>query len=157
MKMESPNNRACRTLFALAKPKAVIFGVALAQFVWMLACVVRYELEFRVPADHWNPVRVMWEPSLVLSASLLLLLGGVWKYALSIVSSAWIIYQLWYLGLLAVSAAFDLPVSSLEALRKWLSMMYASQPQYILQVILSAIIMVYALLLLLRRSSRTLA
>jgi len=155
--MEGPNNRAIRLFLSLANTKAIIFGVALAQFVWMLAFVVRYELEFPVPADHWNPVRVMWEPSLVLLASLLLLLGGAWKYALSIVLSAWVIYQLWYLGLVAASAALDNPVLSFEVLSKWLSMMYASQPQYILQVILSAIIMMSALSLLMRRSSGKLA
>src|SRR5437588_2906332 len=101
-------NQANRILAAIAKPKALIFGVALAQFVWMLAFVVRYEIEFPVPAEHWNPVRVMWEPALVLLASLMLLIGGVWKYALSIVSSAWVIYQLWYLGLVSVSAAHDI-------------------------------------------------
>jgi hypothetical protein len=150
-------NQAKRVFFAIAKPKAFLFGVAVAQFVWMLAFVVRYELEFPVPAEHWNPVRVMWEPALVLLAALMLLIGGVWKYVLSIVSSAWVIYQLWYLGLVSVSAAHDIPLFSLEVPRRWLGMMYVAQPQYILQIILSAIIGLYAGFLLLRRSSGKLA
>ena len=157
MKMEGPNDRANQILFAIAKPKVLIFGAALAQFFWMLALVVRYELEFPVPADHWNPVRVMWEPSLVLLASLMLLISGVWKYAIAIASSAWVIYQLLYLGLVGISAAQDVPLFSLDVPSRWLSSMYEAQPQYILQVALSAIITAYAAFLILRRSSGKLA
>jgi hypothetical protein len=150
-------NRANRILFALARPKALILGVAVAQFVWMLAFVVRYELEFTVPSDHWDPVRVMWEPSLVLMASLMLLIGGAWKYALSLACSAWVIYQLWYRGLVAVSAAHDIPLFSLEVQKRWVFMMYAGQPQYILQITLSAIILLYAVFLLWPRPPARLA
>ena len=155
--MEGPSNRANRILLGIAKRKALIFGVALAQFVWMLAFVVRYARELPVSSDHWNPGREMWEPFLVLLASLMLLIGGAWKYAISIVSSAWIIYQLGYLGLVSVSAAHDIPLFSLEVPRRLLSMMYAGQPQFILQIVLSAIIMLYAALLLLRRPQGRLA
>lgn len=155
--MEERANRAKQLLRILADPKAIIFGVAFVQFVCMLAFVVRYEIEFPVPADHWNPVRVMQEPLLVLFASLMLLIGGAWKYLLAIVSSARVIYQLWYLGLVGVSAAHDLPLFSLEVPRRWLGMMYEAQPQYILQIVLSTIIMMSAAFFLLRRSSGRLA
>ena len=155
--MEERANQAKHLFRILAEPKAIIIGVALVQFISMLVYVVRYEIEFPVPADHWNPVKVMHEPFLVLPASSVLWMGGTWKYLLAIVSSAWVIYQLWYLGLVGVSAAHDLPMFSLEVPRRWLGMMYVAQPQYILQIALSAIILMYAAFLLLRRTSRRLA
>ncbi len=155
--MEERANRAKHLFRILTDPKAIIFGVALAQFVWMLVFVVRHGIEFPIPADHWNPVRVMHEPFLVLFASLMLLIGGVWKYLLAIVSSAWVIYQLCYLGLVGVSASHDLPLFSLEVPRRWLSMIYEAQPQYILQIALSTIVIMCAAFFLLRRSSGKLA
>ncbi len=154
--MKERTTRTKQLFCTLAEPRAIIFGVALVQFASMLFYVVRHELEFPVSSDHWNPGRVMHEPLLVLFASLMLLIGGTWKYLLAIVSSAWVIYQLWYLGLIGVSAAHGLRLFSLEAPRRWLGMMYEAQPQYILQIALSAIIVMYAAFLLMRRSSRRL-
>lgn len=154
MKMEGRISRVKQFIQIFAQPKAIIFCVALAQFISMVVYVVRYGIEFPLSTEGWNPIRIMWEPSLVLFASLMLLIGGTWKYLLAFVSGACVIYQLGYLGLVSVSAAFDLSLLSGETWRRYMSMIYIGQPQYFVQITVSAVIMIYAAALLTSRTTQ---
>ncbi len=131
----------------LLDPKAIIFGFAVLQFLIVLMYVIRYQQEFSVVTTHWNPVRVMFEPVLLLLAAGALLPDKLWGYLIAIVASGRVIYVVGYLGLFAISAAHVHPLFSWYVLRTWLVVTYQSQPQYLIELILAALIAGYSIML----------
>lgn len=148
--MEDQISQAKQFLNWLLDPKAMIFGFTILHFLAVLLYVVRHEQEFSGSSEHWDPIRTMHEPLLLILASFALLIGRLWSYLLATVVSGYVIYALGYLGLIAVSAAHDQPMLSWYVLKTWLMLTYKSQPQYILELVLAAVIITYAMTLCLR-------
>jgi hypothetical protein len=152
------NSQIKSTLTFLLRPKAIIFGIALLNFMLSLMYVrqVESDIQARVkegiwpyPA-HWNPVAVMHEPSLLLVASISLLIGRWWGYLLAILASGLVIYTLGYSSWTAVSNAHGVPMFSWQALEKLWYVIYEPRPQYLFEVALAAIVFTYAIFLLSR-------
>lgn len=152
--MKDQIKQAKQSAHVLLEAKAIIFGFAILHFLVMLVYVLRYEQEFPIPSDHWNPVRVIQEPILLLFASFVLFLRKPWSYLLAIVACGRVIYVLGYLGLVAISAAHDKSIFSLYTLEAFWRLTYESQPQYILEVALAAVIIIYSTIKLSRYTFR---
>lgn len=142
--METPKSHGWPLLNRFLDPRSIIFGFAILHFLTMLTYLMRYQDKFSVVSTHWNPVRFMYEPVLLLLAAAGLLSHKMWGYMLAIVAGGSVIYRLLDLGLLATSAAQDRPIFSWYVLRTWLSITYASQPQYLLEVLFAGVVIVYA-------------
>lgn len=148
--MKDQISQARQFLNWLLDPKAMVFGCTILHFLTMLLFAVRHEQEFSGISEHWNPVRIMHEPLLLLFASFALLVGRLWSYLLATVVSGYVIYALGCLELIAVSAAHEQPIFSWYVLKNWFVLTYTSQPQYILELALAAVIMTYAMIVCLR-------
>jgi uncharacterized membrane protein len=149
--MKRRNNKGNVFLNSQITPKVIIFGFALLNFLTVLIYVVRYQQEFAIVSDHWNPVKVMYEPALLLLAAALLLPEKLWGYLISIVATARVVYVLGYLGLFATSAAHDHSILSSYVLKRWFVVTYESQPQYLLELLLAGVIAGYVVIRCSRR------
>jgi hypothetical protein len=135
-----------RSLSYLLDLKAVLFGFTLFNFVWMWVRESRIQWQW-IDYDYFeNTHRVF----LLLLASLGLLLNRWWGLFVAVVLSSRVIYVLVFRALLSVTYAHDVPMFSYSALRRWWWMMYESQPQYIIQIILAAVIFTYSAALLIK-------
>ena len=130
----------------LLEPKAMIFGLAVLQFLTVLMYVIHYEQNVAVVSSHWYPARVIYEPLLLLLAAGALLLPNIWGKLIAIVASGRVIYGIAYLGLVATSAAHDQPLFSWYVLRQWFVITYQAQPQYLLELGLGIVIFGYAII-----------
>jgi hypothetical protein len=153
-----------RYILLLLNLKAIIFGLVLLHVMAMQVYVMRTEqrlsaLEHQgfALSDHWNPMGIMVEPLVLLVASLGLVINRSWSYTVALMASGTIIHWLGYGGLRGVSSAHDLPLLSFEVCKRWFLMTYAAQPQYLYELGLSAIIMMYSTVVLWRSLSRRLA
>lgn len=142
--MEKQQSQGRLFLKRLIDPKAIIFGFAILHFLAALMYLIGYQERFPGVSTHWSPVKLMFEPVLLLLAAASLLTGKGWGYLIAIVASGRVIYALGYLGLIAISVAHDHPLVSWYVLRTWLAITYAAQPQYLLELAIAAAIVVYA-------------
>ena len=133
-------------LASFIEPKAIFSGVALLNFMLCLMYVRKVESEFRAMekewgqytySEHWNPTAVMYEPVLLLIASLSLLLGRWWSYLLAMLASGRVIYTLGYSSWTAVLNALDVPMFSWQALEKLWYVIYEPRPQYLFEAVLT--------------------
>jgi hypothetical protein len=138
-------------------PKAVIFGLVLLHVMAMLVYEIRTEQMFAAlqrqgvaPPEHWSMARNMVEPVLLLVASIGLVIDRLWGYVVALLSSGAIIFEVGYLGLRAVSGAFDIPMTSSEVYWRWFTMTSFGQPQYLFELGLAILIMLYATIILCR-------
>lgn len=126
------------------EPKAIIFGLAVLQFLTVLMYAIQYERDFSFVSEHWNAGTVLAEPLLLLLAAGALLFDRVWGHLIAIVASGRVIYVLGYLGLSATSAAHGHFLLSPYVLRTWFTSTYESQPQYLLELALAIVVLGYA-------------
>jgi hypothetical protein len=132
---------------SVARPPAIIFGVALLHFVVTYVWVMRWRQEYgRGPyASGWDPSALLAEPFLLLVSAAMLLPGAWWGRLISLAVSLWLLYFLGYSGLLAVSYAHDIPLLSLETGRRWFQMTRQMQSQVFAQLALAGAITIYVL------------
>lgn len=134
-------------LRSVAKPPAILFGVALLHFVVTYVWVIRWRQEFGGGpyASGWDAGVLLTEPFLLLFSSGMLLVSAWWCRLLSLAVSLWLLYFLGFGGLLAVSNAHDLPLFSAEVARRWLYSTWLMQSQVFVQLALACAINVYGL------------
>lgn len=149
--MERGTSRVTYFLRSLVDAKAIIFGVAVLNYLAVLTQLIQYKRQFPVPSDHWNPAAIMHEPFLLLLASALLFTSKGWGYLLAVVVSGRVIYVLGYLGLVSTAGGYDYRLLNWRVLTTWLTITYEAQPQYLLELALATIILVYASVLYSRR------
>lgn len=141
--MVSHSNQSKLFINRLLDPQAMIFGFAVLVFLTTLMYAIQYERDFSVVSDHWNGVRLMSEPLLLLLAAGALLFDKLWGDLLAIVVTGRVIYVLSYLGLVATSAAHEHSMFSWYVLRTWFVSTYAAQPQYLVELALAVVILGY--------------
>jgi len=131
---------------SVAKPPAIIFGVALLHFVYTYTRVLRLRQEYadNPYAGGWDPGAFLIEPFLLLSSAGMLLLGTWWGRLIGFSVSLWLLYFLGYLGLRGVSNAHDIPLLSTEVARRWLQLTWLMQSQVFVQLALAGAITIYA-------------
>jgi hypothetical protein len=149
--MEKEGSRVTYFLRSLVHAKAIIFGVAVLNFLAVVTQLVQYKRQFPVPSDHWNPAAIMQEPFLLLLASALLFVSKGWGYLLALALSGRVIYVLGYLGLVAIAGGYDYRLLNWQVLKTWLVFTYQAQPQYLLELAIAATILTYVLILYSRR------
>ena len=144
--------RVKTALLSLLKFRAIILGIALLNFMLSLMYMRQVELESQARMregiwpypHHWNALAVMREPSLLLVASVFLLLGRWWSNLLAILASGRVIYTHGYSSWVAVSAAHDVPMFRRQALEKLWHVVYEPRLQYFFEFALSAVVFIYA-------------
>lgn len=148
------NQYSTRLLNRILDVKTILFGFTILHVMAMVMYIVHYEQEFSRVSDHWNPLRLMQEPVLLLLGAAALLVSKRWSYLVAIVTSGRVIYVLGYLGLVATSSAHDRSILSWYVVRAWGVIMLKAQPQYIVELVLATVIGTYAVILLLRSSRK---
>lgn len=149
------NEDGMRLLRRFLEIKAVLFGLTILHLVAMAVYVVHYNQKYSAFPDHWNPSRIMQEPVLLFLGAAALLVGKPWSYLVAIITSGHVIYSVGYIGLIATSAAHDYPVFSVYVVKAWWVMTFSGQPQYIVELVLAAVIGSYSIFLLLRHLRET--
>lgn len=149
--METEKSRVKYFLSSLVDVKAIIFGVAVLNFLAVLTQLTQYKRQFLVPSDHWNPAVIMHESFLLLLASALLFTSRGWGYLLAMVVSGRVIYVLGYLGLVSIAGGYDYRLLNWQVLKTWLVVTYEAQPQYLLELAIAATILAYVSILYSRR------
>lgn len=149
--MAKETRRVKYFLSSLVDLNAIIFGVAILNFLAVLTQLIQYKRQFPVPSDHWNPAVIMQVPFLLLLASALLFTSNGWGYLLAMVVSGRVIYVLGYLGLVSIAGGHDYRLLNWHVLKTWLAITYEAQPQYLLELAIAATILAYVSILYSRR------
>jgi hypothetical protein len=132
----------------VAKPPAVIFGVALLHFVATCVWVTQWRQEFggNPYILDWDPGVLLIEPFLLLFSAGILMLRTWWSRMVSLLVALWLLNSLAVGGLLAVSKAHGLPLLSTEAVRRWVQSTWLMQSQVFIQLALAGAITIYAVI-----------
>jgi hypothetical protein len=138
----------------LANPRLIILCICLVNLLFMIARVRRMERDFNPgPNDYivgWDPTVILIEPIILLVASVGLLVNRWWSLLIAVLASGRIVYALGYLSWRAVHFAHDVPMFSRAALEKLWYVIYKPRPEYLVDVAVGLVILVYAVILLLR-------
>ena len=127
----------------LFQARAMIFGVALVFLVHAHVALDRWYRAFGDGPLDFDPNYVLYDPHILLLASVLLLIGRWWSETIALVIITRLVYFLGYSSILSLSYASD--ESSLGlAMPRWLVMKYLYQPQELLHLALGLVILVYA-------------
>jgi hypothetical protein len=135
-------------LCPVAKPPAIIFGVALLHFVAACVWVTQWRQEFggNPYILDWDPSVLLVEPCLLLFSAGMLMLRAWWGRMVSLSVALWLLNFLGIGGLLAVSKAHDLPLLSTETIRRWVQSTWLTQSQVFIQLALAGAITIYAVI-----------
>jgi hypothetical protein len=132
-------------------PDTIIFGICLLNFIVALVNVVRIDREIGASGyivGHWYPGAVMMEPFLLLVSAISLLINRWWSLLLALLLSGRVVYSLGYLSWTAVHYAHDVPMLSWQAMEKLWYVIYQPRPQYLFEVALATVLLIYAVALL---------
>lgn len=130
---------------SLVNLRAAILGLALLHLIVMQIWVGRWYRKFGdAPGDSY-PDSFLNVPFLLVFASLMLLLGKWWSQLLALIVSSWVLYSLGFAALHSVALAHDLPLMSFSTARFWLIQKYVGQPQELLHLALTFIILCYVI------------
>ena len=140
-----PRRAYARHLFL---PKAIILVIALTSVIVAHISVARWYREFGNSPGDFYPNFWVHVPYVLLFAATMLLLSRWWSYILAILVSLWVTYSLGYGGLLSHSRAQDRPFFSFGTARAWFIEKYNWQPQELVQVGLSVVVLTIAVLCL---------
>lgn len=134
-------------------PRAILFGICILNLLISLMFIRRVELQAQAAraagqwsySEHWNPLAVMWEPLLLFIAVVALIVNRWWSLLLALLVSGRVFYLLGYLSWRAIHFAHDVPMFSWQAIEKLWSVVYQPNPQYLIELVLSGLIFLYAL------------
>jgi hypothetical protein len=141
-----------KVLAHFLQTKSIIFLGSVINLLWHLMWVRRVALETQARmasshwpySAHWNPVAVMFEPSLLLAGGIGLLVNRWWSVWLALLASGRVMYSLGYLPLRAIHFAHDIPILSWHAWEQVWHSVYSAQPQYLFEVGLGVVIFIHA-------------
>ena len=134
----------------LLQPRSIVFGLAVADFVWMWARDSRIAWEF---INYHGYYADTYEALILVIAAVLLLLNRIWSVAIAAVLSARTIYVHLFLALLGISNAHDVAMVSIDAWTRWL-VVFRFQPQYVLHLTLAVLIFVLSAFAIVRSARR---
>ncbi len=141
------NSRARQILRTLIQPRAMVVGLAVLDFAWMIVRDARREWEFINYHGYYADTH---EAFILLIASLALLFNRTWTCLIAAAFCTWTIYVHVFATLQGISNAHDIAMFGAEAWRRWL-LVFQYQPQYALHLTLALLIFVMALLAVSRR------
>ena len=139
-------SRSSHYLRRLSQPKVFIFAIALLCVIVAHISVARWYRQFGDSPGDFYPNHWVHVPYVLLFAATMLLISRWWSYILAILVSAWVTYLLGYGGLLSHSRAQDRPFFSFGTARAWFIEKYNWQPQELVQVGLSVVLLTFAVL-----------